>query len=138
MNAKSQNISRILKVTKHFVKETNFNKGLSKNNDSFYSEQLFNICSKNTPKKLLINSVKESSSKSFSLSQYYSNPKPMRILSGKSMSMPLSSNSASLNESIQTGNNINNKPKTISIIPTIIKSLLSKLLQLALSGSILT
>jgi hypothetical protein len=111
MNAKSQNISRILKITKHFVKETNFNKGLSKNNDSFYSEQLFNICSEHTPKKLLINSVRESSSKSFSLSQYYSNPKPMRILSGKSMSMPLYSNSACLNESIQTGKNINNKNK---------------------------
>ena len=51
MNPKSQNISRILKITKNFVRETNFNQCLFKNNDSYLYDQLFNLYSKNTPKR---------------------------------------------------------------------------------------
>ena len=51
MNPKSQNISRILRITKNFVRETNFNQCLCKNNDSYFYDQLFNLYSKNAPQR---------------------------------------------------------------------------------------
>ena len=58
MNAKSQNISKILKITKHFVKEAHFNHSLSKDNNAFYNDQLDNLIPKQISKHLSITSLK--------------------------------------------------------------------------------
>lgn len=90
MNPKSQNISRILRITKNFIRETNFNQCLCKNNDSYFYEQLFNLYSKNAPQRsqfklyrgAFANSI---SSRIQSLDQKETNS----IKSSRSLQMPL-------------------------------------------------
>lgn len=90
MNAKSQNISRILKITKHFVKESNFNHSLSKHNDSFYTTQLHNLIPKLTSKQLRLNLFKGNITNSNSCVYLNSLLKPSRQqLESRSFSMPI-------------------------------------------------
>lgn len=105
MNAKSQNISRILKITKHFVKESNFNHSLSKHNDSFYNNQLHNLIPKLTSKQLRINLFKGNITNNHSPS--YVNPllKPSRQhFESRSFSMPIIFNYINPAESLQLHN----------------------------------
>ena len=102
MNAKSQNISRILKITKHFVKENNFNHSLSKHNDSFYNNQLYNLIPKLTSKQLRINLFKGNTTNSNSCLYFNSLLKTGRQqFESRSFSMPIIFNYINPSESIQ-------------------------------------
>ena len=105
MNAKSQNISRILKITKHFVKEAHFNHSLSKHYNTFYNDQLDNLISKQTPKQLRITLFKPNFlNRSINNIVFYSPPSKQnkKTTLTRTFSLPMLSNCVSPSDTINT------------------------------------
>ena len=118
MNAKSQNISKILKITKHFVKEAHFNHSLSKDNNAFYNDQLDNLIPKQISKHLSITSLKPNFiNRSINNIAFYSplSKQNKKIALTRTLSLPMLSNCVSPSNTLYSKesnkNTINNTTK---------------------------
>ena len=122
MNAESQNISKILKITKHFVKEAHFNHSLSKYNNAFYNDQLDNLIPKQISKHLSIASLKPNFiNRSINNIVFYSPlaKQNKKITLTRTLSLPMLSNCVSPTSTLHskgshknTNNNSTTKQKT--------------------------